>query len=191
MLWPKIAKIYWDPEHNVPLLMPQDKSQEVFKLNLTEPGDARPTTEYDIERLKSGISYEFNSIKLFNRFFRGRFMLFNKVPHWDQMWEVIASGNVLGQLYYDPFHDTWRFRLNSTGALLAYKEGLVDHIVVDKYIREKSVVKQNYSSSSRQILLVDHNGKVKGIGENINGTVVEKFLEKSLNQRRLATSLQQ
>ncbi len=173
MLWPVTAKIYWDPEYNVPLIKPPpDREDIVFKLRLTEPCDARPVFPRDQEKLLEAIEYEFSTTRLYDVFFRNQFLLFNKVPHWDQMWEVVASGNVVGQLYYDPFRERWRYRLNYTGAVLAVQEGLVDTIVVSEHVREKMVVRENYGSSQRQVAIVDDKGVVKGIGENLSGRVV-------------------
>ncbi len=173
MIWPITAKIYWDPVENVPLIKPSpEKEDMVYRLKLTEPGDARPAFKRDYEKLREGIYYEFRSERIYKEFFEGKFLLLNKVPHWDQMWEVVVDGNVLGQLYYDPFRDTWRFRLNYTGALIAVQQDLVDYIVVDGFIREKKILKDNYSSSSGQIVLLDKKGDVKGLAENVEGVVV-------------------
>ncbi len=183
MSWPVRATIYWDPEYNVPLIKPPpDLEDQVFRLKITDPGDARPGFNRDYEKLVEAIEYEFGDTHIYDRFIRGKFILLNKVPHWDQMWEIISSGNVIGQLYYDPFRDGWRFRLSSTGALIAYEEGLVDHIVYEGFVKEKRVIRENYSSSSRQIIVVDRNGRVKGIAENIDGRVfvtkVFKYIHK-------------
>lgn len=166
MHWPKTVKIYWDPEKNIPLIKPPPGDEEfVFRLRLTEPGDARPAIfRDDISRLREGIIYEFGDDTIYRRYFEGRFILFNKVPHWDQMWEIIASGNVLGQLYYDPFRDTWRFRLTSTGAYIAYMDGLVDAIVVDDRLRRGMLISRD-TGSSRQLVVLDRKMRVRGLGE--------------------------
>ncbi|WFO75784.1 phosphoadenosine phosphosulfate reductase family protein [Desulfurococcaceae archaeon MEX13E-LK6-19] len=171
MIWPTTAKIYWDAEYNVPLIKPPPgKDANVFELKLTEPGDARPANEKDLKNLIDAIKYEFNDLSIYKKFFENQFLLFNKVPHWDQMWEVVSSGNVLGQLYYDPFIERWRFRLNSTGAYLAAINNLVDYIVVDyKWVKEKSIIKTNFSSSARQVVIVSKDMRPLGIAENIPG----------------------
>lgn len=173
MIWPVTARIYWDLEKNVPLIKPppgSSNNQNIVLLKLTEPGDARPATARDMKLLSTAILNEFRSLKIYNRFFENRFILLNKVPHWDQMWEVIADGNVLGQLYYDPFSNLWRFRLNSTGAYLATTDGLVDYVIVEsKKIREKTCIRKNYSSSSRQVVIATKDLRPLGIAENIPG----------------------
>ncbi len=175
------AKIYWDPEHNVPLLMQSlsDDPSSSFTLKLTDPGDARPATQIDHSRLREALNYEFGSDKAYSKLFMGKFTLLNKVPHWDLMWEVVSSGNVLGQLYYDPFKCRWRFRLNYTGAAIALREGLVDHIVVSGLIAERGVLKSCYSGSSRQVVIVGKSGRPRGIAENDGGKLVVAKLFKS------------
>lgn len=174
MAWPLRAKIYWDPEHNAPLLMQSQNGSfpTSFMLKLTDPGDARPATQVDHIRLREALNYEFGSDKAYTKLFMDKFILLNKVPHWDLMWEVISSGNVLGQLYYDPFKHRWRFRLNYTGSVLALREGLVDYITASGLFVEKGVLKSHYSSSSRQIVIVGKNGRPRGIAENDNGKLI-------------------
>lgn len=173
MSWPIRAMIYWDPIHNIPLIKPEpDIEDSVFRLRITDPGDARPGFKRDYEKLLEAIKYEFNDDTIYNRFIRDKFILLNKVPHWDQMWEVISSGNVIGQLFYDPFMDKWRFRLSSSGALIAYRDGLVDHVIYDDFIREKKIIREGFSSSIRQVIIVDRRNRVRGLAENINGTII-------------------
>ncbi len=174
MAWPVRTKIYWDLEYDVPLLMQSQSggSSTSFMLKLTDPGDARPATQTDHARLREALNYEFGSDKVYSKLFADKFILLNKVPHWDLMWEVVSSGNVLGQLYYDPFKYRWRFRLNYTGAVLALREGLVDHITASGLVVEKGVLKSCYSSSSRQVVIVGKNERPRGIAENDNGKLV-------------------
>ena len=181
-IWPKITRIYWDPDYNLPVIKPEPGQEDLFYvLKLTEPGDARPAFTVDYVRLKRAIEYEFLSDRLYRRFFMDYFLLLNKVPHWDQMWEIVSSGNVLGQLYYDPFSERWRFRLNYTGAYLAINEGLVDKVVVDKKIFRGQVL-DICNSSSRQVVLVDENNNIKGIGETIGDKIIvtKVFKEKRM-----------
>jgi len=103
-IWPKVTRIYWDPDYDVPVIKPSSEQLDLFyALKLTEPGDARPGFPRDYERLKSAIEYDFSSTRLYSEWFESRFILLNKVPYWDLMWEVVSSDNVWGQLYYDPF----------------------------------------------------------------------------------------
>ncbi len=165
-IWPKTTKIYWDPEYNVPIVKPLPGQEDLlYVLKLTEPGDARPAFDIDHERLREAIIYEYGNLKIYNRFFREYFTLLNKVPHWDQMWEVIASGNVLGQLYYDPFREKWRFRLSYAGSVLALEENLVESITVDRKRIYKGYVINKQTPSQRQVIIKGRYGDIIGLGE--------------------------
>ncbi|MET1160779.1 MAG: phosphoadenosine phosphosulfate reductase family protein [Thermoprotei archaeon] len=167
-IWPKITKIYWDPDYDVPVVRPKHEQVDLFYvLRLTEPGDARPGFERDYVRLEESIKYEFGSTKLYNIFFRDRFILLNKVPHWDQMWEVVSSGNVWGQLYYDPFKSRWRFRLSYAGAYYAYFNRLADHVRISGKPRKGTRVYS--SSSSNQVIVVNEYDEVIGLAERVSG----------------------
>ncbi|MEM1555138.1 MAG: hypothetical protein QXM54_01165 [Desulfurococcaceae archaeon] len=100
-------------------------------LPLTEPGDCRPAHVNDYTRLAEAIEYEFNSQEIYNFFFRNRFVLLNKVPFIDLMYEVVSSGNVWGQIYYDIVVKKWRFRLTAYGAQVAYNNNLVDYVKIN------------------------------------------------------------
>jgi phosphoadenosine phosphosulfate reductase len=176
-IWPKTTKIYWDPEYNIPVVKPLPGQEDLlYVLKLTEPGDARPAFNIDHERLREAIMYEYDDLKLYNRFFREYFTLLNKVPHWDQMWEVIASGNILGQLYYDPFRERWRFRLSYVGAVLALEDDLVETITIDYKRIYKGYIIERQTPSQRQVVIKGRRGDVIGLGEVIgnNRIVVVK-----------------
>ncbi|OYT38499.1 MAG: phosphoadenosine phosphosulfate reductase [Desulfurococcales archaeon ex4484_58] len=171
-IWPKIAKIYWDPDYNIPVVKPKHHQVDLFYvLKLTEPGDARPGFKRDYERLEESIEYEFGDEKLYNEWFRGQFILMNKVPHWDQMWEVVSSGNVWGQLYYDPFTRKWKFRLTYSGAYYAYHNRLVEYIRVSSPIKKKQSLGIR-SISSRQAVIVNEQEEILGLAENIGGKFI-------------------
>ena len=164
-IWPKTTKIYWDPDYDVPIVKPRPGEEDLlYVLRLTEPGDARPAFQRDYERLRDAILYEYGDLGIYERFFNDRFLLFNKVPHWDQMWEIVSSGNVVGQLYYDPFRERWRFRLTYAGAYISYMEGLIDYVVVDGKIYPKVPLSKNVSTSMRQIVVIGRKGVV-GLAE--------------------------
>lgn len=164
-IWPRIAKIYWDPDYDIPVAKPKPGEEDLLiVLKLTEPGDARPVFRRDQEKLREAIRHEFGSSAIYKAFFEGKFLLFNKVPHWDQMWEVVASGNVLGQLFYDPFRERWRFRLTYAGAYLAVEYGLADKIRVEDSIYPKKVINTSMSTSSKQVVIEGRKGII-GIAE--------------------------
>ncbi len=172
-IWPKITKIYWDPDYDIPIIKPREEQIDLFYvIKLTEPGDARPGFPHDYKRLEESIKQEFHSNKLFNEWFRDKFILLNKVPHWDQMWEVISSGNVWGQLYYDPFRDTWRFRLTYSGAYYAVENGIVDYIIYNGKLRRNTVLDKKVSG---QTVIVNSDMEILGLAEEIDGkTIVTK-----------------
>lgn len=182
-IWPKVTRIYWDPDYDIPIVKPLPGQEDLFFiLKLTEPGDARPAFKIDHERLVDAIKYDYGSDKIYKEFFEGKFILLNKVPHWDQMWEIIASGNVLGQLYYDPFKERWRFRLNYAGAYIAVSQGLVEYIRVDKRRVFRGKIIGEATSSSRQVVLLDETGEIIGLGEVVGDklVVMKTFKEKRL-----------
>ncbi|AFK50742.1 phosphoadenosine phosphosulfate reductase [Thermogladius calderae 1633] len=171
--WPKVAKVYWDPYDDVPVIQPrQDEIDLYYVLRLTEPGDARPARPGDYQRLRDSIVRGFGSDKLFRELFENRVVLFNKVPHWDLMYEVASSGNVWGQLYFDPFADTWKFRLSYHGAYEALDKGLVDHVKVDsKYFYNGMAISPS-SSSQQSLVVLDYKGRIRAIAENVGDKFV-------------------
>jgi len=177
-IWPKRAKIYWDPDYDIPIIKPRSEQVDLFYvLELTEPGDARPGFERDHSRLREAIVYEFNSDKLYDLFFRSKFILLNKVPHWDQMWEVVASGNVLIQLYYDPFIGRWRARLTYSGAYLGVQFGVLETIKIDTGLKKGMMLRS--STSVKQVVLVDKHERIIGLGENTGEYIVVKKIFKT------------
>lgn len=163
-MWPWTVKLYWDPWRNIPVIKPrQEEIDLLYQLRLSEPGDARPAFRGDYEKLREAIIYEFNSDALYKRFIEGRFILLNKVPHWDVMYEVVSSGNVIGQLYYDPYKETWRFRLTFQGAYLAVNEGLVDVVKAQPPFYTDRELESLISTSSRQVVVVDGKNNIRGI----------------------------
>ncbi len=163
-IWPKITKIYWDPDYDIPVIRPRSEQVDLFYvLKLTEPGDARPGFLRDYERLRKSIEYELGSDKLYKELFESKFILLNKVPHWDQMWEIISSGNVWGQLYYDPYRVRWRFRLTFAGAYYGVENNIVEKIIVHWRIRKGQVLEAG--TDVNQVVIVDENNRVMGIAE--------------------------
>jgi len=181
--WPWKVKLYWDPWRNTPIIKPrQEEIDLLYQLKLSEPGDLRPAFRGDYEKLKNAIIYEFGSVELYQRFFEGKFTLLNKVPHWDIMYEVVSSGNVVGQLYYDPFMEKWRFRLTFQGAYIALNEGLVDYVRTQPPIYTGKEVESSTSTSSRQVVVVDEKNNIRGVASVEGSRVVvskvfhERFL---------------
>ncbi|MEM2025295.1 MAG: phosphoadenosine phosphosulfate reductase family protein [Desulfurococcaceae archaeon] len=182
-IWPKDVKIYWDPWRNIPLIKPkQEEIDLLYQLRLTEPGDARIAFQGDYEKLKSAMNLEFGGNRVYSKLVEGKCVLLNKVPHWDVMYEVVSSGNVIGQLYYDPYLSTWRFRLTYQGAYIAVQENLVETVVEDQPLYSGKVLGSRSSVSVKQVAIVDRRGVIRGIGEVCDSgiTVMRTFHERSL-----------
>lgn len=181
-IWPRVVKIYWDPWRNIPVVRPRQREIDLFyAVKLTEPGDARPAFGGDREKLREATLYEYGSDKVYSRFFENVLVLLNKVPHWDVMYEVVSSGNVYGQLYFDPFRWRWRFRLTHAGAFVAVEEGLVDSLTMDGPIYVGREIPAP-STSQRQLVLLDKRGLVRGLGEIYSEklVVVKTFHERTM-----------
>lgn len=182
-MWLSTVKIYWDPWRNIPLIKPrQEEIDLVYQIKLSEPGDARPAFRGDYDRLREAIEYEFGSDKLYSEFIEGRFVLLNKVPHWDIMYEVVSSGNVVGQLYFDPYSSRWRFRLTYQGAYLAIHDGIVDYVRAKPPFYNERVLEVQTSTSSKQVVVTDEKGIIRGIGEvkGYDVTIVKVFHDRSM-----------
>jgi len=165
-IWPKTAKIYWDPWRNIPVIRPRQEEVDLYYvLRLSEPGDARPAFQGDLMKLREAIVYEYGSDRVYMELFGTGLPLLNKVPHWDLMYEIVSGGNVLGQLYYDPFRERWRFRLTYSGAYIASEKGLVDKVTVDGPIYVGRELKSVPSTSMRQLIITDRRGVIRGLGE--------------------------
>ncbi|MEM4717837.1 MAG: phosphoadenosine phosphosulfate reductase family protein [Desulfurococcaceae archaeon] len=165
-MWPYVARLYWDPWYNVPVIKPkQEEIDLLYQIRLIEPGDARPAFPGDHEKLKKAIINEFGNDAFYRKYLEGRFILLNKIPHWDVMYEVISSGNVIGQLYYDPYKSAWRFRLTHQGAYLAIHDNLVDYIKINPPFYVEREVRMTLSTSSRQVVIQDEKGNIRGLGE--------------------------
>jgi len=52
-MWPRIARIYWDPWRNIPIVKPRQEEIDLYYVvRLSEPGDARPAFQGDLEKLE-------------------------------------------------------------------------------------------------------------------------------------------
>ena len=172
-MWPWTVKLYWDPWRDIPVIKPRREEIDLlYLLRLSEPGDARPAFRGDLVKLREAIIYEFGSDKMYHRFIEGRFILLNKVPHWDVMYEVVSSGNVIGQLYYDPYSEAWRFRLTFQGAYLGLNEGLVDFVKVKQPIYTGRDLGDAPSTSMRQLVVIDEKNNIRGIALVESGKLI-------------------
>ncbi len=107
--------LHWSPDHNVPILNPHKAhrfSSFFLRIRLTEPGDVRPASMYDILTIREAIYREFNDWKVVNLLIpENSVVLLNKIPGYpDEADEVIVNGELIGHRWYDPIEHVWRFR---------------------------------------------------------------------------------
>jgi phosphoadenosine phosphosulfate reductase len=167
--WPVKNRIYWCPQKNVPLLKDRCNNNRAPQLKLTEPGDARPAFEYDVETIREAFQNEFGTLKGFNEFLGKGVVLLNKVPFMDEMKEIISQGAVIGRVYYEPFTGRWRLRLSRPGILRILDQNIVSTIVVKgglKTLKRRRKLKAGNENfrKGEQIVILDDEGEPIGIG---------------------------
>ena len=133
--WGITKKLYWCHNCNVPLRT--DKcgicGGNAHRVSIMEPGDLRPAFEGDIKLIREALINEFNSdilIKDLSISIGTTYL--NKVPHVDDMKEIIVGGVSIGRLYFDPKYLMWRWRLAGYSTLVAIRNDLVKVYVRDK-----------------------------------------------------------
>ena len=107
-------KFYWCDECNVPILTRHCSKcgKEGRKVSITPPGEVRIGFEGDLEILNDALKRAFGC-KLENFF-----VLFNRIPHYDRMDEIIIDGRVIGNLRYDIEEKGFKIALRMDGAYL-------------------------------------------------------------------------
>ncbi len=114
--WPVRGETYWCRYENLPVVGRECPGGERgVRLRLTDPGDARPAFEHDIDTLMRGFIREVGSSRGFSQFRGNSVILLNKVPFMDLMYEVVADGRVIGRLYWEPLEGSWRLRFSYPG----------------------------------------------------------------------------
>ncbi|MEM1710765.1 MAG: hypothetical protein QW820_07735, partial [Sulfolobales archaeon] len=92
--WPIRVRLKWCPNCNVPLI--QDVCDvcrsKGFDVRLNPPADIRPAFQGDIEVIKEALTNEFGDTSLINELITNKLILLNKVPHYDDMTEVLIGG---------------------------------------------------------------------------------------------------
>ena len=185
-VWPVVTTVYWCPNCNVPLLEPRcyKCGGKGFKLSLHEPGDARPALNGDMEHLKEGIKYDFGDLKLFEKLGLGNsVILLNKVTYFDLMREVVANGNIVGKMFFDPFKKRWRFKLSYYSAKLCVEEGICEVIEVDSKVRGlERIPLPSKLPRDKQVVIVnkDHDPIAIGLSRGKYVSVRTIFKNKSI-----------
>ncbi|HID80683.1 MAG TPA: 4Fe-4S dicluster domain-containing protein [Ignisphaera sp.] len=170
IVWPIVKKVYWCENCNMPVLASKCPKcgGEVYRLPLSDPGDARPAFERDYKALRAAYIYEFGTEKGLETLLGKSVLLLNKAPYVDEMREVVSDGVQIGRLYFEPLLRRWRFRLSKAGALRLVNKypDLVEKIVVDKkrYIPMDTISVSKELRPRQQVLLVRANGKIVGLG---------------------------
>lgn len=170
IVWPIVKKVYWCENCNIPVLTSRCPKcgGEVYRLPLSDPGDARPAFERDYKALRAAYIYEFGTEKGLETLLGKSVLILNKAPYVDEMREVVSDGVQIGRLYFEPLLRRWRFRLSKAGALRLVNKypDLVEKIVVDKkrYIPMDTISVSKELRPRQQVLLVRANGKIVGLG---------------------------
>jgi len=160
--WPITVKLYWCDDKNVPLIrndIARSPCNTIRKLNLTEPGDARPLFPSDLERIKEAYRNETGSPSGFKKFMGPGVKLLNKVPYMDLMYEIVSEGYVIGRVYWDPLLSKWRLRFSLPGLAKIDYYNYLNVFVVRGGLRTLSRVRVFRNSirgdPQQQIILVD------------------------------------
>ena len=178
--WPIRGKLWWCPNCNVPLLGPTCSKcgGKGIPVRLTEPGDAKPWFAGEEGKLRRALREEFGrdaGERLYRRLFERRAFATNKVPHMDEMKEVIVGGGHAGKFYYDPVERRWRFRLSRWSARIAIEEGIVAVVRLKPGERLGPSFEAPASHSLRegdQVVIVDADGEPRGVGYVRRGRVM-------------------
>ncbi len=178
--WPITVKMYWCSDKNVPLIGkdPRAPCNSILKLNLTEPGDARPMVPKDVEKIKEAYRNEVGDLSGFNEFLGYGVKLLNKVPYMDLMYEVVSEGQVIGRVYWDPLLSRWRLRFSLPGLTrILYKAPLKTFRVRGgiRTLFRVRVFKNNLDLRPyQQVLFVSESDEPIGIGYVSKDTEVIK-----------------
>ncbi|MCE4625452.1 MAG: phosphoadenosine phosphosulfate reductase family protein [Desulfurococcales archaeon] len=166
--WPVVARIYWCPELNVPLLGREcPDGGRARLLRLTEPGDARPAFPHDLKVMEYGYKYETGGVRGISGLLGEGVILFNKVPFMDLMYEVVSQGVIIARVYWDPYLSHWRLRFSQPGLKRVWHlEPLPRYIVRGgmRVLRRKRVFQNDAGlPPGSQVALVNDEGEPIGI----------------------------
>jgi len=161
--WGFKRDLYWCPTCNIPLRseLCGKCGGKAIKVKINEPGDLRPAFNGDLKFIEEALINEFGNAKLMNKLGIGDNLTFlNRVPHYDDMKEVIVNGVIVGRLYFDPYRFEWRWRLNKLSALEALNEGLIKHYVRDSAKPLEVVDSAINVKDGEQAAIINKNGDI-------------------------------
>ncbi len=165
------VKLGWCDRCNVPLLSSRCDlcGEHGRKLNITPPGEVRIGFEGDLNILRKAIMRQFGC-----EFYRET-VLFNRVPHYDRMDEVILDGRVIGNLRYDIDSREFVFTLRMDGAYMlnsCAKKGwiIADNGAIDPILQGKNLMLPGVVDFSEgikvgdEIIVKDESSRVFAVG---------------------------
>lgn len=167
--------MFWCPDRNVPLLGPRCSGGAGPPLKLTEPGDARPAFQHDLEVIGRAYGNEFGSKEGLARFLGRGVVLLNKVPFMDEMKEIVSRGAVVGRVYYEPLEGRWRLRLSRPGILRIMDRGLFSTYTVNGglyVLKRRRRIRASGFREGEQVVLLDDGGEPIGIAYYRGGELV-------------------
>jgi len=163
-------RLYWCDNCNLPLVGSRCGvcGNKGRKVNLTPPGEVRIGFEGDIEILNNAL----------NRAFGVRIdglILFNRVPHYDRMDEIIMDGKLIGNLRYDIDRREFKISLRMDGAYLlndSISKGWVvaDRGAIEPILQGKNLmvpgVKEHADNIEKddEIIVRDPDGRAFAVG---------------------------
>ncbi len=120
-------KLYWCDKCNLPLLNKKcgKCGAEGRKVNITPPGEVRIGFEGDMQILNETLKRTFGTEI-------DGFLLFNRIPHYDRMDEVIMDGKVIGNLRYDVERGNFTIALRMEGSYLLNDKITKGWVIADK-----------------------------------------------------------
>ncbi len=125
--------LHWCPACNVPVLGKKCScGSSAGQVTITPPGDIRPAFGYEVGLINSISMSQFN-VPLLSE---DRVAVLNKSPYDDRMEEIIADGEVLGNIRFELESLRWTLLLRIAGARRIFHErghsSLRNWVVIDK-----------------------------------------------------------
>jgi len=167
--WPKIAKVYWCPNCNIPLVSSKcSKCGGVgVEVKLREPADARLAFKRDIEIALEASEEKFGTEKVFKSVMgESEIILLNKTTHIDDAKELVINGNYAGILLFNPFTLKWEFRPSYYGALRILNDKVAETIIIKDKVKENEIIpfKGESIDEGKYVILADPSDNPLGLG---------------------------